>query len=71
MIRLNNKPDLGAELGIWLSLSAKSQEGRWYRSRHYDLTLTKASSNPSSNQYGGVVSLPRGLLSTGGGLPHE
>lgn len=54
-IHLGDKPDLRAGLSIWLGLSTTSQEGPWYRWRHYDLTPTTAASGASSTQFGGVI----------------
>ena len=71
VIDLGPLPDLRAELRTWLGLSATSQEGPWYKARHYAVKLTQASSDASSNQYGGVVSLPRGQFSVGGDFSHE
>ena len=71
VIHLGSRPDLCAELRIWLDLSTTSQEGPWYKARHYEVALTAGSSDASSNQYGGVVSLPRGQFSAGGGFPHD
>ena len=70
-IRLETHADLRAELEIWLGLSTTSQEGPWYKEKHYEVTITTASSDASSNQHGGVVGLPEGEFSTGGGFPHE
>lgn len=70
-IQLANKPDLRAELRKWLELSSTSQEGPWFKARHYHLELTRASSDASSNQYGGVVSLPQETFEVGGGFPRQ
>ena len=59
-------PDLCAELKVWLSLSATPQEGPWHQARHYEVKLTTASSDASTIQYGGMVSLPNGPFSMGG-----
>ena len=70
-IHVSSKPDLCAELNIWRSLSATAQEGLWYKPRHYASQVTVAASDASSNQWGGVVSMPGGEFSAGGGLPRE
>ena len=69
VVQLKDKHDLRAELRVWLKLSSTSQEEPWYKSRHYDVSVTTASSDASSN--GGVVSLPSGRFSAGGGFPPE
>ena len=51
-IHLANKPDLRAELAIWLNLATKSQEGPWYKERHFDVQTTPLDSDASSNQWG-------------------
>ena len=70
-IRLRDKPDLVAELSRWLQLSSTSQEGPWFKARHFKLTLTQGSSDASSTQYGGVVALPHGPFTVGGGFPAD
>lgn len=71
VIQLKDKHDLRAELRVWLNLSSIAQEGPWCKARHHDVSITTASSDVSSNQYGGEVSLPSRPFSAGGGLPHE
>ena len=68
-IHLANKPDLRAELAIWLNLATKSQEGPWNKERHFDVQTTPLNSDASSNQWGGVVGLPEGPFEAGGGFP--
>ena len=70
-IHLSSKPDPCAELNIWRSLSATAQEGLWYKPRHYASQVTVAAADASSNQWGGVVSMPGGEFSAGGGFLHE
>jgi len=65
-VSLRSHRDLCAELKVWLSLSATSQEGPWHQARHYEVKLTTASSDASTIQYGGMVSLPNGPFSMGG-----
>ena len=70
-IQRDSTPDLRAELRAWLSLSSTSQEGPWYKARHFASRVTLAASDASSNQWDGVVSMPWGRFSAGGGFPHE
>ena len=70
-IELCKTPDLRAELGIWLDLSATSQEGPWYKPRHFAPQIAVAASDASSNQWGCVVSMAGGEFSASGGFPCE
>ena len=70
-IQLDSRPELPEELRTWLSLSSTSQEGPWYKARHFESQATVAASDGSWNQWGGVASTPWGEFSAGGGFPHE
>jgi len=47
-----DESDLRAELTIWLGLATSSQQGPWYKERHYDVQVPPANSDASANQWG-------------------